>query len=165
MLSCRCFFARLKLHTGNSVYGTVTLVLNPSYKDKIFVAPFDTGAYSNDQRSTPYGTIDDFFHLIGPHLAAYGYADLSTIFWRWYGGIAPPKINDYFYFEAEMSANLWIPEALLYLIGSYDVLWGTADGERLQAWLQAQQRPLVWGNGDSSGASISRTHANIRFLV
>lgn len=142
---------RQKTHAGNFIYGDVTLVINPLYKDKMFVAPFDTGAFSPSQPTTPLGTLDDFWHLIEPHLKAYNSYDLANIFLRWYGGGPKLQISDFFYFEVEFSGNAWLPESLHYVIAYYNGLWGREEGSKLQKWLKVNKRPLIWAAGDDSG--------------
>lgn len=140
----------LKKNAGNPEYGSIAYVMNPVYKDKYFVLPYDSGLYARKRTSTPLGSLDDFWHLIQPHLEVYKY-DISDIYWLWYGGKNNFKADGYEYFEIILSGNGWLPESLLYLIVVFDDLWGTEQGTKLKLWLLRNQRPLVWANGDYTG--------------
>lgn len=141
-----------KTHTGNPVYGKAVYVMNPLYKDKWFIAPYDTGEHVWDLPTTPFGTLDHFWHLFVPHLTVYNY-NVGDLFWRWYGGapVIDLKGSDFFYFEVNLAGNAWLPDALLYFVAIYDELWGTQEGTKIQIWAYRHKRPVVWANGDDSG--------------
>ena len=142
-----------KTNAGNFEYGKATYVINPLYQDKFFIAPGDTGAYAGTWgKPMPIGTLDNWLHLLQPHLSTYNY-DLSTLFQRWYAG-APAPDKNLFYFEVEFSGNAWLPECLLYIVPLFSTMWGNAAGRQLQTWARANGRPLVWADGDSSGMLI-----------
>lgn len=122
-------------------------MLNPLYADKMFIAPYDTGSFQI--KGTPFGTPDYFFHLIQPHLDIYKYKDLTPIFQRWYNW--GPVMKNMVFFEVEVAANVWFPQAILYVIAYFTDLWGTSDGQSMQSHMRDNQRPLVWANGDDSG--------------
>lgn len=147
------FNCRQKLCSGSFQYGSTAYVINPMYADKMFMSPFDTG--ESNPPNIPWGTPDYFFHLIQPHLDHYKYKDLTPIFQRWYNW--GPRMNStILYFEGEMSANVWFPEAVLYVIAYFKDTWGTKDGETMQTYMQNAQRPLVWANGADSGGSFEK---------
>lgn len=151
-----------KTAAGNFKYGEVTYVINQNYQDKMFVMPWDTGAYSRPygpSMSTPSGTVQDFLHLIQPHFAVLNSDSsqaytLGSWFERWYNGAPPFSYLEFPYFEVEMSANCWLPEGLLYIIPLFSKMWGTTYGSWLQSWAIKHQIPLVWADGDDSGMLI-----------
>lgn len=142
----------LKRPSGNPIYGKAMFVMNSLYKDKWFLTPYDTGQYINEK--TVYGSMDDWYHLVKPHLDTYKY-DVTDLFLLWFGGVnnfAHNGVNiETCFYEVELSGNAWLPEAMLYLVLYYDDLWGTEEGERVQLWSHRNKRPLVWANGDNDG--------------
>ena len=150
-----------KTNAGNFQYGEVTYVINPSYADKTYVVPWDSGAISKGYGpagTTPIGTLDAFYHLVGPHfqmlapMAKGGQPyKLSSWLKRWYGGGAPFSFLPFPYFEVEMAANCWLPDGLLYIVPLHSKMWGNSYGKWLQAWATSNRLPLVWADGDDSG--------------
>lgn len=141
-----------KKHTCFKAFAKLTYVINPIYQDKFFIAPWDSGAYSSTH-VTPYGTLDDFWHLVKSHVTVLNY-NLADLFLLWYGGVNNFAKTTYLYFEIEMAANAWLPEALLYIVAYFDELWGNADGEKLQLWMRRHKRPIIWGNDDYAGTDL-----------
>ena len=46
-------------------------MINPTYKDKMYVVPWDSGAFCGGYGppgSTPKGGFDSFYHLMQPHI-------------------------------------------------------------------------------------------------
>lgn len=95
------------------------------------------------------------------------YKTIAEIFNRWWvpgtpvpntqtGGTLFMDTNPYF--EVMADGNVWLPEDLLTAIAKYSSdpyskapgLWGTALGERLQKWMRAHKRPLIWADGENS---------------
>jgi hypothetical protein len=114
-----------KKHAGNFQYGTVTYVINPIYKDKFFVAPFDTGLYAQQKcpkNKCPIGSFDVqnqtvyVDHVIVAHLENYKYS-IGKAFKRWYTGTGDgpliAKGTNFVYFEVEWAGTAWLPEGLV----------------------------------------------------
>jgi hypothetical protein len=149
-----------KKHCGNYEYGQVTYVINPTYADKYFFLPFDSGKYAKTRTDTYCnngkickGTSDNFAHVVRQHKATYGDYDLAPIFNRWYDptNYPPQPIADLKYFEIEFSANAWLPEALLYITVKYYDIFSTDNGRWIQDWMKRNKRPLIWADNDTSG--------------
>jgi hypothetical protein len=148
-----------KTHCGNFIYGEITYVINPAYADKFFIAPWDTGANANTHHPVPYGTLDNFFHLLQTHFDVLKY-NLGDLFQVWYGN-KPLSVGSFPYFEIEWAGNAWLPDALLYVIPKFSSqmvggkqlygVWATDQGDYLRNWCMLQKIPLVWADGDSSG--------------
>jgi hypothetical protein len=151
-----------KTHCGNFIYGEITYVINPAYSDKFFIAPWDTGAKANTHHPVPYGTLDNFFHLLQTHFDVLNY-NLGDLFQVWYGS-KPLSVGSFPYFEIEWAGNAWLPDALLYVIPKFSSqtvggkqlfgVWATDHGNFLRNWCRLSQIPLVWADGDNSGMLI-----------
>ena len=130
-------------------------MLRVAYCDTSHCALFRSLRYSKSNTGpTPFGTLTDFNHLIGPHLQNYKYS-LASVFHRWYDYPKPaPLPLTYFYFEVDWSGNAWMPEGLLYMVPKFGALFGKDNGVSLQNWCVANRRPLVWADGDDSGMVI-----------
>lgn len=113
---------RVHAHTLSPCARPCVQVINPSYTDKMFIVPWDSGSFIEGYGppdSTPIGTQDAFYHLLQPHFKAIGARapgyDLGALFQRWYGRGAPVAYSE-IYTEYEMAASCWLPEGLLYTV-------------------------------------------------
>jgi hypothetical protein len=148
-----------KTNCGNFIYGEITYVISPAYSDKFFIAPWDTGANADAHHPVPYGTLDNFFHLLQTHFDVLKY-NLGDLFQVWYGS-KPLSVGSFPYFEIEWAGNAWLPDALMYVIPKFsnqtvggkqlNGVWATDQGTYLRNWCKLSQVPLVWADGDNSG--------------
>ena len=88
-------------------------MINPSYADKMLVVPWDSGAFCRKwggAGTTPIGTLDEFYHLVEPHIATIG-DSLKYMMERWW--VPGTAAGSDSYFECEILGNVWLPEDLL----------------------------------------------------
>lgn len=138
---------------GNPQYGSVVYALNPLFADQLFVAPADTGIHKD--RVPVSGTMQHFFHVMVQHLQIYDYS-ISEMFAHWYDGDRLDKCtgSSFCYFEINLSANFWLPEALLFLTAKYSELFGSVAGTELQRWMRTSGRPLLWAESSAADCGM-----------
>lgn len=156
----------MKVASGNAPdgFGDVTYVLNTNrVRDFVLVVPFDSGAYFNScfNKYPAVGTLDHFDHVLMAHFdcgkdeccnrGLQPPYSLGRLMQRWYGGAtALPDI----YTEMELMANAYVPELLSYVNAYAHSMWATETAHKLSLWSTHHNRPVIWGDGDTSGMLI-----------
>ena len=150
-----------KRDAGYYLFGAVTYILNPRWArhapaagdvPRLVIVPADSGAYISQPGQAVYGTLEHFYHLVLPHMAAIG-DNLAYIMERWWVPGTPTKsFNSIPYFELEWFGNVWLPEDVLYILVKFSPVdgapgvWGTPIGKTLEDFMRTHRRPLLWAS-------------------
>ena len=138
-----------KRAAGYFIYGAVTYVLQP--RGPLVIVAADSGAHP--EVLADFGTLEHFYHLVLPHIAAIG-DNLPYLFERWWVPGTPAQTfgGAFPYFELEWFGSVWLPEDLLYTTvkfaasGTASGVFGTDLGKALQSFMRASGRPLLWAS-------------------